>query len=320
MAVSAHGGRRRYVLLLLVLASVTLITLDQRQGESGPVGGLGRFAHRVVSPVSGLTSTVVNPISDWLDGVIHSGSLKRDNARLKRALEADRIRARRYESALAQNRILTRLAGQPYLDAIKSVVGRVIASSPGNFKRTVTLDRGSERGVEVGMPVVAAGGLVGRVFEVWRGGCTVLLVEDPGFAVGVRMVRERITGAAQGQAGLSTLTVDFSGPLPSRLVPRKGELAETSGVQGTTFPPFIPVGTVAAVNVSNDGLTIETTLDPLVDIDNLEYVKVLLWKTGSVVPPALTSTVTTTTTTTTPRRGTTTTAAKSTTTTTRTGP
>jgi rod shape-determining protein MreC len=165
------------------------------------------------------------------------------------------------------------------------------------------------------MPVVASGGLVGRVFAVWHGGCTVLLVEDSGFAVGVRMVRERITGIARGQAGLSTLTVDFTGPLSSPRRPRKGELAETSALEGSTFPPGIPVGTVASVSVSDDGLTIDVTLDPLVDIDNLEYVKVLLWKTGSAVPPALTST-TTTTTTTTPRTTTTTTAANSTPTTT----
>jgi rod shape-determining protein MreC len=300
-------------LVLLVLASVTLITLDQREGESGPIGDAGRFAHRVVSPVSDLASTVFDPVADWFDGVIHSGSLKRDNARLKRALEAARIKAFRNESALAQNRILTDLSDQPYLDAIKSAVGRKIASSPGNFDRTITLDRGSERGIAVGMPVVAAGGLVGRVIDVWKGGCDVLLVEDPDFAVGVRMVRERITGLAEGQAGRTTLSVTFTGPRSKSQLPRKGEVAETSGIDGSTFPPGIPVGTIESVSVSDDGLLISARLDPLVDIDNLEYVKVLLWKTGSTVPPALTST--TTTSTSAPRGTTTTTAPKSTTTT-----
>jgi rod shape-determining protein MreC len=307
MAGPGRGGRRRYVLVLLVLTAVTLITLDQRQGDSGPVGDGGRFAHRVVSPVSDLASSFLNPVSDWFDGVVHAGSLKRDNARLKRALAQARIEALRNESALAQNRLLTRLSGQPYLDAIRSAVGRVVASSPGNFERTITLDRGSERGIRMGMPVVAANGLVGRVFQVWSGGCNVLLLEDSEFAVGVRMVRERITGIAQGQAGRSTLTVDFSGPRSARRRPPMGELAETSGLQGSTFPPSIPVGTVKSVNVSDDGLTIDVSLIPLVDVGNLEYVKVLLWKTGSAVPPALTAATTTTTTTTTPRATTTTT-------------
>lgn len=295
MASPGHGGRRRYVLVLLVLTSVTLITLDQRNGDSGPMGSVGRFAHRVVSPVSDLASTALNPVSDWFDGVIHAGSLKRDNARLKRALAQARINADRGKAALVQNRLLTRLSGQPYLDDIPAVVGRVVASAPGNFERTITLDRGSERGIEVDMPVVAADGLVGRVFQVWDGGCTVLLLQDSKFAVGVRMVRERITGIAEGHAGRSTLSVDFSGPLSAQDRPRARELAETSGQQGSTFPPSVPVGNVASVSVSDDGLTIEVRLVPLVDVASLEYVKVLRWHVGSPVPPALTATTTTTT-------------------------
>jgi rod shape-determining protein MreC len=293
-----RGGRRRYVLVLLVLSSVTVITLSQREGDSGPIGDAGRFAHRVVSPVSDGASSVFNPMSDWFDGVIHSDSLKRQNSRLKRELEAARIEARRGESARAENRLLTRLSGQPYLDAIRPVVGRVVATAPGNFERTITLDRGSEKGILVGMPVVAADGLVGRVFQVWKGGCNVLLLDDPSFAVDVRMVRARTTGIAEGQAGRRNLTIDLSGPLTPAKRPRKGELAETSGLQGSTFPPTIPVGTVDSVKVSDDGLSVNVKLVALVDVANLEFVKVLLWQTGSPVPPALSATTSTTTTTT----------------------
>jgi rod shape-determining protein MreC len=296
MASPGHGGRRRYVLVLLVLTSVTLISLDQREGDSGPIGDAGRFVHRVVSPVSNLASTTLDPVSNWFDGVLHAGSLKDDNERLKRELAAARIKARRGDAALAQNKILTRLTGQPYLDDIPSVVGRIISSSSGNFDRTITLDRGTEKGIEMGMPVVASGGLVGRVVDVWKGGSNVLLLEDDSFAVGVRMVRERerITGIAEGRAGRSTLTVKFTGPLSKQRRPRRGESTESSGLQGSTFPPGIPVGTVASVSISDDGLTIEVRLVPLVDIGSLEYVKVLLWKTGSPVPPTLTATTTTT--------------------------
>ncbi|HEY5012005.1 MAG TPA: rod shape-determining protein MreC [Acidimicrobiia bacterium] len=298
MAGPGRGGRRRYVLVLLVMTSVTLITLDQRQGDSGPVGALGRFAHRVVAPVSDLGSSVLGPVSDWFDGVVHAGSLKHDNARLKRDLSAARIDALKGEQARRQNQILMKLDGQAFLDDIPSVVSRVVAQSPGNFERTVVLDHGTESGIKAGMPVVAGDGLVGRVVQAWSGGCNVLLLDDPQFGVGVRMVRERITGVAQGQAGRSTLIADFSGPLGPSQRPRVHELAETSGLQGSTFPPGIPVGTATAVSVSDDGLTIDVRFAPLVDVSSLEYVKVLRWSVGSPVPPSLQATTTTTTTTT----------------------
>src|SRR4051812_33642298 len=113
MASRGRGGRRPYILVLLVLTSVTLITLDQRQGDSGPVGQLGRFAHRVVAPASDLGSSAMRPVSDWFDGVLHAGSLKRDNANLKRELTAARIEAHRSESARVENRLLKNLDGQP---------------------------------------------------------------------------------------------------------------------------------------------------------------------------------------------------------------
>jgi rod shape-determining protein MreC len=313
MAGPGSGGRRRYVLVLLVMTSVTLITLDQRQGDAGPVGALGRFAHRVVAPASDLGSNVLSPVSDWFGGVLHAGSLKHDNARLKRELSAARIDALKGEQARSQNRILMKLDGQAFLDDIPSVVGRVVAQSPGNFQQTVILDRGSESGIKAGMPVVAGDGLVGRVWQAWSGGCNVLLLDDSSFGVGVRMVRGRITGIAQGQAGRSTLTADFSGPLGPLQRPRVHDLAETSGLQGSTFPPGIPVGTVDSVSVSDDGLSVDVRFVPLVDVTSLEYVKVLRWSVGSPVPPALQATTTTTTT---AKKSTTTTTTKATTTTT----
>jgi rod shape-determining protein MreC len=299
MAGPGRGGRRRYVLVLLVLTAVTLITLDQRDGGTGPVGAAGRFAHRVVSPVSDLVSSTLAPVGDWFDGVTHDGSLKRDNARLKRELAAARVAAARGESAVQQNKLYAELNHEPWLDDIPSVVSREVSASPGNFEKTITLDHGTERGIKTGMPVVAGDGLVGRVVQVWKGGCNVLLLDDPDFSVGVRMVNVRATGVASGQAGLSTLNLPLGGPLTPKKRPRQHEVAETSGEQGTTFPPGIPLGTVDTVKVGDDGLSVNVRLIPLVDVGDLEYVKVLLWNVGSPVPPALRATTTTPTTTTT---------------------
>jgi rod shape-determining protein MreC len=294
-------------LVLLVLTSVTLITLDQREGGSGPVGAAGRFAHRVVAPISDLASSALNPVGDWFDGVLHDGSLKRENRRLKRELAQARIDAARGDAARKQNKLYAELSHEPYLDDIPSVVSRIVSASPGNFDKTITLDHGTERGIKAGMPVVASGGLVGRVVQVWKGGCQVLLIDDANFGVGVRMVNVRATGVAVGQAGVSTLNVPLGGPLTPNKRPRRGEVAETSGLQESKFPPGIPVGTVDRVNVSDDGLSINVRLIPLVDIADLEYVKVLLWTTGSPVPPALRATTTTPTTTTTTTKAATTT-------------
>ena len=313
MAGPGRGGRRRYVLVLLVLTAVTFITLDQRQGDSGPVGTIGRFAHRVVAPVSDLASNVMSPVSDWFDGVLHAGSLKHDNSRLKRELAAARIAAAQGKADRKQNQALLRLNHLGAVYEIPNVTASVVDFGAGNFDRTITISRGSESGIETGMPVVASGGLVGRVWQVWKGGATVLRLDDPDFAVGVRMVTHRNLGPAEGQSGQSELLVPLSGPLSTNRRPHNGEIVITSGIGGSSFPPGIPVGRVKRVSVSDDGLSINASIVPFVDVDTLEYVRVLKWHVGSTVPPALSSTMTvptTTTTTTTTAPGATTTTAK----------
>jgi rod shape-determining protein MreC len=306
MAGPGRRGRRRYVLVLLVMTAVTFITLDQRQGDSGPVGGLGRFAHRVVAPVSDLASNIMSPISDWFDGVVHAASLKHDNARLRRDLAQAKIEVAQGHADRIENRQLNALLRLKWGgDPIPSVIASVLDNGAGNFNRTITLSRGTESGIRVGMPVVASGGLVGRVWQSWKGGSTVLLLDDPDFAVGVRMVTHRNVGIAQGQAGRATLLVTLAGPIDPHARPRGSEIVITSGQTASTYPPGIPVGHVVATHVSDDGLTITAVVAPYVDVGSLEYVRVLQWRPGSPVPPKLQSSTTvppppTTTTTTTP--------------------
>src|SRR5215831_10657692 len=83
MAVYRRASRRRYVLLLVVLTSVTLITLDRRHHDSGALGTVGRVAHSAVSPVQRGVDAVVRPVGNWFGGVFDSGSLKARNKKLE---------------------------------------------------------------------------------------------------------------------------------------------------------------------------------------------------------------------------------------------
>jgi rod shape-determining protein MreC len=202
-----------------------------------------------------------------------------------------------------ENRRLNALLKLPWGgDPIPSVIARVTDTGAGNYNRLITLSRGSESGIHAGMPVVASGGLVGRVWQAWNGGASVLLLDDPDFGVGVRMVTHRNVDIAKGQAGRSTLLVQLTGPLSPRSRPTRGEIVITSGQDDASqFPPGIPIGRVVSTSVNDDGLAIDTIVAPYVDFSSLEYVRVLQWKPGSPVPAKLraTTTVPTTTTTTT---------------------
>jgi cell shape-determining protein MreC len=58
---------------------------------------------------------------------------------------------------------------------------------------------------------------------------------------------------------------------------KKGEAVVTSGLQQSIFPPSIPVGKVRSVQKNPSALLQDITMDPVVDLKRLTFVKVVQW-------------------------------------------
>ena len=263
-------GNRRVILVLLLVTSVTLITLDVR--GAGPIGGARGLAHDVVAPVASVADRVFSPVGDWIGGVTHAGSLKDENARLRKQLEELRGNAAQNRAFESENQELSKLLDLPYTEDRDAVAARVVSGSPGNFEWTVQIDRGTSHGVSENMAVVTGAGLVGRVVEASGSRATVLLIRDPDSGVSVVTQSARTTGIAQGRTGETTLRLDLVNPAEQV---DEGELVFTSGQDGSRFPSNIPVARVVEVTKQRGELQQDVVLRPLVDLDSLEFVKVL---------------------------------------------
>jgi rod shape-determining protein MreC len=292
MASYRRANRRRYVLLVLVLTSITLITLDSRRDDTGGLGVVGRAAHRAVSPVDRAVSAIVDPIGDWFEGVTEGESLKNENERLRRELGELEDEQRQARTALRQNAEFRRLLDLPILDDVRRVTARVVNGAPGNFEWTITIDKGQEREISPDMPVLGPDGLVGRVLEAWEGGAKVLLLVDPESAVGVRIGPQ--SGIAEGVAGSDLLRVE----LDADAVVAIGDPVVTSGLENSSFPEGLSVGRVVEVEQQPAGLGTTVRVEPYSQFDALEFVQVLLWVPGQ--GPVVVTTTTTSTTTTLP--------------------
>lgn len=266
---------RRAILALVVVTSVALITLDVRAW--GPLETVQDGARTALSPIATVVDGVVSPVGDWATGVWDAGSLEDENARLERRIDDQRGAVARARAAASENEQLRALLDLPFVEDADAIAARVISGATGNFEWTVQLDRGTDDGVEEGMPVVTGAGLVGRVVGSSGGRATVLLIRDP--ASGVRVVTEDAgtSGIAQGRSGEATLRLDLFDPASEV---REGELVFTEGPQASRFPPGVPVAEVVDVERRQGRLRQGVVLEPLVDLRSLEYVKVLRW------PPA----------------------------------
>ncbi len=306
MAGARRASRRRYVLLVILLTCLTLITLDTRNGRSGPLGAMGRIAHRIVSPAQGAVDDVARPVGDWWDGLINSGNLKRDNRRLQEQIAALRGKETAADQAIKENIELKKSLLLHNLLEVKNVTGLIVGRDPGNFDPTLTIDKGSETGISVDMPVIAPEGIVGKVIEVWNGGAKIQVLTDPNFSVGVQTpghgASPATTGIASGQVGSHDLAVLFDAGTSVL----RGDQIVTSP-QSTLFPSGLAVGTIATATNQPGNIGVNATITPYVHLGALQHVTVLLWSQGTPGPVLPTTTTTSTTTTTTVPGSTTTT-------------
>lgn len=273
MAVYRRTSRPRFTLLLLVLTAVTLLTLDERSNGLGVVDAARDGAQDLFAPVKEAADATFSPVVDFFDGALHHGDLKAENERLRDQLSEREATVLRAADAEREREALLDLAELDFVGDIPSVAARVVLTPSSGFDVTLRIDKGRDAGIAKGMPVVSGGGLVGRVIDVSRKRATVRLVTDASSSVGVRISSTGDLAVAVGRGTGSTLRVDLVDPATEVT---KGETVVTSGLQNSAFPPGIPVGKVVAANTAAGALQQDVTIEPVVDLRRITFVKVLL--------------------------------------------
>ena len=272
--------RRRFTLVVLILASLTILTINFR--STAPVRAAGRVTSSVFGPVRDAAAWVGHPFGNLWNSAFHYSQLKRENQRLHKRvdqLEArkvhDQIDVRLYRQLLAQ-------ADITYLKNLPTVAAQVTSGPVSNFTDGLTIDRGSGDGIKVGMAVVTDQGLVGRIAGVSGGQAKVQPITDPNlpFFVKIYARTDKDDPGTTGEAhGLGPgRDVRISDGIPSNVRVTKRDPVYTSGVETSTYPPGIPVGTVASVAPTADRTQQRVDVKPYVNFDRLSIVRVVLWE------------------------------------------
>jgi rod shape-determining protein MreC len=276
MAITRPTSSRTRLAVLLV-ASVTLLTFGVR--DVPVVRDAREGVGSVLEPVVNGVQAVTRPIGDAWDKVTSDEELEAENRRLRRELEDAEARAIAGDDAEQQMAELTKAVDLPYLGDIPEVAARVVSGPRSNFSHAIEISRGTDDGVDVGMPVVTGAGLVGRISRATGSTSTVELITDPEFRVGVRVVGSGFLGTAEGRGRDEPLFVD-TGIDPDSEVTADTPIV-TSGVDRSAYPAGIPVAKTTESRKAPGGLALELEAQPLVDVDALSYVSVLRWE-----PPA----------------------------------
>ena len=281
--------RARRVLGLLVLACLTVITLDAR--ASSPLDPVRSAVGNVVGPMESATATAVRPFHDLGDALHTNHGLRSDVARLEAAnaeLRGQVATAPVDRQRLAELDGLTKVVGDT---GYSMVAARVVAVGPmQSFSRTVTIDAGTSSGVHEDMTVLNSDGLVGRVVRATRSTATVLLIVDTDSVVGGRLGTNLEIGFLRGRGSIGEtgrLALDL---VDNSVVPAKDDVVVTWGSKdGVPYVAGIPIGRVESVVSSPRQSSRQAIIAPFVDFTALDVVGVVVPKGTQGDRPVLTA-------------------------------
>ncbi len=272
-------GRLRSTRLLvfgLLLVSLVTITIDARGGERGPLAAVSRVLGGVIGPLQEGVSAVFRPIGSFFTNVFQAGSLAERVGELETENAELQTQLQETSELVAENEEYASILGIAEDEEFDVMGASVIGESVINLEWAVYVDRGSQDGVQVDMPVIGPSGLVGRVVDAYATTSKVMLIIDPDSKVAARLSSSRETGLIEGQR---------EEPLRFSLFDPEAEIlalepVETSGYQlgeGYTgiYPPGIPIGVVDRVEPSDDGVTVSVLVRPNVRFSQLDKLAIV---------------------------------------------
>ncbi|MCX7797785.1 MAG: rod shape-determining protein MreC [Melioribacter sp.] len=188
--------------------------------------------------------------------------LEKENAKLM--LEVNRLRKLSVENENLRSMLQFRdTCNFPLISA--DVISKLVNKMQGNF----VINRGSNEGITIGMPVLNSKGLIGIVIDTTKDFSLVRTLYNVNLNVAVRIERLNIDGVLSWDGNKLIIK-----NIPSTYDVRIGDRVVTSDFS-TIFPPKISIGIISEREQVPVGLLHNLTVKPFADINTVDNVFVL---------------------------------------------
>lgn len=233
--------------------------------------GSNIFTTSLVAVQSWFSSRFV-AVQDFLTAPRDMASLRQRNAELEADVSELQAQVIQLQQEVGETEILAALVDFETANPQNSYkAAAVIGRDPSPFLQYVIINRGSNDGIQRGMPVVTNQGLVGRVDAVIADAARIQLITDPASNVNVRLqnaeANASLIGSVTGDVTLDLILQDVA------LEP--GDLVLTSGLGGG-YPPDLIVGQIINIRTRDFDLFQQAGVQPVVDFNRLQIVLVII--------------------------------------------
>ncbi len=266
----------KYVLLFMSIFCIIIIACSVRLSFFDTAANTG--VGYVIIPMQKGINRIGTGLTNIRENLTSRKKLQAENEELKEQLaearaELDQVQID--EDELAQLQALYDM-DQSYSDYDK-IAASVIGKDSGNWFSTFLIDKGSRSGIEVGMNVIADGGLAGIVTQVGPNYATVRSIIDDNSNISCKNLS---TGELMVVNG-SLQTMNTNGSIPftdlkdADDLAQAGDLVVTSNISDL-YLPNIPVGYITEISMDANNLTKSGEIAAIVNFSKMEKVFVIL--------------------------------------------
>ena len=229
--------------VICCLVSLLLLTFYVREGEAGVIHSIRSGVNTVATPVRMVGAVVATPFNAIGNVFTNLSAPQETLSELKKQNEELTSELAQLTEAEKTAERLESLLGLQSTYNLQSTAARISGTTGDAWSQTVTIDKGSANGFEIGMPVCNSGGVIGQIIEVSAATSTVRLINDENSGVSAMVQSTRAQGILQGQPD-GTLMLSY---VPADADVKVGDVIITSGLGGR-FPKGLPLGTVSSVS------------------------------------------------------------------------
>lgn len=260
----------------LLLGNFILMAFDARDSTSGQ--RMVRVwsqaaAHFVQAPVTTLTASVTG----FFQSFANLRSAQSENDQLKQRVQELEVELKQKEDLSTENERLKKMLDFKEESTYKVLTAKVIGRDASVWFDSSIINRGSLDGVELNMPVVADGGIIGRVTAVSPLTAQIdLITKDKSGLGGVvgEIATSNALGVVSGTSKKDLLEMRY---VPGSVEVKVGDPVYTSGQDGI-FPAGLKIGEIIEVVSGSTTTPHQILIKPGARLDKMQEIAVLIYK------------------------------------------
>ena len=265
-----------WLVLILLLGNFVLMAFDAREITSGQ-RVIRVWTQTVADFVQSPVTTITSGVTNYFSSIANLRSAQDENSKLQEQVYQLQLQVESAKGLEEENQRLKALLDFKDESKLKVLPARIIGRDPSIWFDASIISRGSLDGVKMNMPVVANGGLVGRITAVSPLTSQVDLVTRDKSGL----------GAVIGEIGNSTALGVVTGTSKRDILEMKyvsgttdvqvGQAVFTTGQDGI-YPPGIKIGEIVQIISGSATTPHQIFIQPAAKLGSIQEVGVLLYE------------------------------------------